>query len=177
MKRAGLLIDLSSLELGNHDFSLEPSADDLDLDTRFSDITVNAVVSITGSQVIIQIDASATVALVCDRTLVPFDSEVAGSSVVVGKSEADDDGDQFDDVVTISADQIVDISGVVRDTLLLAVPTRAVAPGADEEEIKTVFSDDNDNEAIDPRWEGLKKLRNRDDQPSSGTEVPGNDNG
>lgn len=164
MKRAGLLIDLSSLEWGNHQFTLEPEAEALDLDSRFSEIEVQADISVTGSQVIIQVEANATVALVCDRTLVPFETQVSGKSVALAKSETDQNDDQFDDVVAISADQIVDIGRIVRDTLLLAVPARAIAPGADEEEIRTVFTDDKDNEAIDPRWEDLKKLRNTDDE-------------
>ena len=163
MKRTGVHIGLSSLGRGSHELDFSPEPAELDLDSRFTDIDVHVRLSVTGTQVIVEMDARATVSLICDRTLDPFDIEIEGSSTILGTTEEVMENDRYDDVVPISvADQSIDISSAVRDTLMLAVPYRAIAPGAEDSEIRTTFSDNN-SEAIDPRWEGLNEIRNKDD--------------
>ena len=51
----------------------------------------------------------------------------------------------------------------VRDTLVLAVPARKVAPGAEDLDLPTVFGAPAAEAAIDPRWEALRSLRSDDD--------------
>ena len=49
------------------------------------------------------------------------------------------------------------------DTVLLAVPARKVAPGAEDIEIPTAFGTPGAEAAIDPRWEALRSLQTGND--------------
>ncbi|PSQ83474.1 MAG: hypothetical protein BRD44_04330, partial [Bacteroidetes bacterium QS_7_67_15] len=67
-------------------------------------------------------------------------------------------------------DREIEITDLVRDTLLLAVPQRQVAPGAEEEELQTAYGApdeeeeaDEEKNAIDPRWEKLRALKDEED--------------
>ncbi|NND72108.1 MAG: DUF177 domain-containing protein [Rhodothermales bacterium] len=160
MGSGGVIVNLGSLENGEHHFEFSPDPDALELDDRFSNIQVSVRVFLTGTDVIATIDSQATVRLVCDRSLKEFDSTLRGDSTVMGASVVTETTDRYDDVVEISAaDQSMDVSSVVRDTLLLAIPSRAVAPGEEDSPITTVFTDDDADDRIDPRWEGLKKIK------------------
>jgi uncharacterized protein len=61
------------------------------------------------------------------------------------------------------SDREIDLTDVVRDTLLLAIPQRRIAPGAEDEPIDQEFGasdDDADEEApVDPRWSALEELK------------------
>ena len=63
------------------------------------------------------------------------------------------------------SERLIDLADAVRDTLLLAVPARKVAPGAEDVEIPTVFGAPTaaDGTPIDPRWEALRALQEGDD--------------
>jgi uncharacterized protein len=79
------------------------------------------------------------------------------------------EGEEFEEVRPLtSTDNEIDLTDVVRDTLLLALPQRRVAPGAEEEPLDREFgAPDEDEEAgddaIDPRWDELRKLQNGDE--------------
>ncbi len=161
MRRTGVIVSLGPLGRGEHNFEFSPSPEDLELDERFSNIIVDVRVIIAGSQVVAIVDSRATILLTCDRTLKEFSRELSGSSSVLGSAVDSTESDRYDDVVEISAvDQTLNLSNIVRDTLFLAVPRRAVAPGEEDSQIRTVFTD-KDEEWTDPRWAGLKKLRNK----------------
>ena len=165
-----LRIDLTPFSNGVHQVTLEPSAADLDLDPdRFADIEVEVVLDIRHDQVLVSLDAAAVATLECDRTLVLFEQPIAGSysllyAVPSRVQEADDD-DPFSEVQVLPPDRTINLADTVRDTLMLAIPVRKVAPEAEEEEIPTVFGvpEEEGESAIDPRWEALKALRTDDD--------------
>ncbi|HMB93743.1 MAG TPA: DUF177 domain-containing protein [Rhodothermales bacterium] len=165
-----LRIDLTPFSNGVHQVTLEPDAQTLDLDPdRFADIEVDVVLDIRHDQVLVTLDAAAVATLACDRTLVLFDQPIAGSysllfSVPSRMQEADDE-DPFAEVQELPRDRTIDLTDAVRDTLMLAIPVRKVAPEAEDQEIPTAFGapEEGDEPAIDPRWEALKALRTDDD--------------
>ena len=154
-------IDISSLKPGVHRFEFEPLAEELELDpSRFKQIQVEARLDIQEERLLVVLKARATATLECDRTLRLFDQEIAGSfHVLFGSSSiVGGDGQTFDEVRLLEPGaQEIDVTNVVRDTLLLAVPQRCVAPGAEEENIPTEFGAPEDK--IDPRWEALRALK------------------
>ncbi|MDX1428726.1 MAG: DUF177 domain-containing protein [Rhodothermales bacterium] len=155
-----LRIDIASLRRGANEVIFEPSADELDLDSdEFSGIRVDADVDVRQDQVVVRFVATAEAHLICDRTLRPFTEAVKGTYAMLFSSRGETQVEGMDDVQSFSASEpVIDITEAVRDTLILAVPTKRLAPGADEIEIPSRFGGQADGE-IDPRWEALRRLR------------------
>ncbi|MDX1545930.1 MAG: DUF177 domain-containing protein [Rhodothermales bacterium] len=167
-----LRIDLAPLDEGIHHLSLsaEPEALDLDPDV-FADVGAEVVLDYRKDQALVMLTATATATLECDRTLVPFEQPLEGqysllyASPAFARSAAGDDDTEVH--VLDPADPVIDLTEAVRDTLLLAIPARKIAPGADDLELPTVFGEaEGDETAIDPRWEALRALRASGDDVS-----------
>lgn len=159
-----LRIEIAPLGAGIHAFELSPQAEALELDPeKFGDLQVNVRLDVQEKRILAMLEATATAELVCDRTLRPFEQEIGGSySLLFAPPEFAQETDAYDEVrVLHPGDREIDLTEAVRDTVLLAVPARCVAPGAEEEEIPTSFGESEDEEtgAVDPRWEALRKLR------------------
>ncbi len=158
-----LQITITHLKPGTHALTLRPEAEALGLDPeRFTDIAVEVKLERGADRILVRFTASATATLECDRTLVLFQQPVQGAyTVLFASPETVPEGANDEDVRILNpTDQEIDLTNAVRDTLLLAVPTRSVAPGAEQIDIPTRFAD-TDDDPIDPRWEALKKLRDQ----------------
>lgn len=163
---AMLTIDITSLPEGSHQFELTPSARAVNLDpSTFSGIEVDAVLQHHRDRILVKLQARATATLTCDRTLRKYEQTVEGDyNVLFGPpSMVGREGEEFDEVRPLHAtDQEIDLTDVVRDTLLLAIPQRQIAPGAEEESIARTFGepqDDAEDGPTDPRWSELEKLK------------------
>ncbi|MEX2574116.1 MAG: DUF177 domain-containing protein [Balneolaceae bacterium] len=112
---------------------------------------------------------SAVLIIVCDRSLEKFEYPVKGSYTVLFKPEVEavSEGEnskvkQFD-----SHDSTLNIGKEVRDTVLLELPVKKLHPRFLDEQGKPVDfetrvfgkEETGDGNAIDPRWEALKKLK------------------
>lgn len=164
-----LTIDITSLSTGIHHLELDPSAHQANLDpSTFDDVHVEVVLQYHHDRILVKLHATATAELTCDRTLRRYEQSIEGTySVLFGPpSMVGQEGEEFEEVRPLDpSDRKIDITEVVRDTLLLAIPQRQVAPGAEEEPIDREFgaeADDAEEEAIDPRWSELEKLKNGD---------------
>lgn len=170
-------IDLTSLEPGLHHFTREVEADALKdsagessaeeayEEVAFGDVQVEAVLDYQPDRALVTFQARTTATLTCDRTLQRFEQPLEGGYAVLfaepGRS-VPDEGEEHDEVRELPPGaRYLDLTDAVRDTLLLAVPQRKVAPGAEEEEIETVFGAPTRSEGdpVDPRWEKLRELR------------------
>ena len=160
-----LRIDLAPLKEGLHQLRLETTPDALDLDPEvFSDIGVEAVVDYHNDQALVTLTATATARLECDRTLVLFDQPIEGTYAVLfvpPERRRQEAADVEEVRVLESSDPVLDLTEAVRDTLLLAVPARKVAPGAEEADLPTRFGETGEPEP-DPRWAALQALRDAD---------------
>jgi uncharacterized protein len=165
-----LTVDITSLSSGIHQLELSPSAEAAALDpTTFDDLHVEAELQCHRDRILVKLRATATAELTCDRTLQPYEQPVEGHySLLFGPpSMVGQEGEEFEEVRPLSpSDQEIDLTDVVRDTLLLALPQRRIAPGAEEEPIDREFGrpDEEDEQPVDPRWSELEKLRDPDDE-------------
>lgn len=166
-----LTVDITDLSDGIHQLTLDPTAEDAGLDpSTFGDLHVEAELQCHRDRILVKMHATATAELTCDRTLEPYDQPVEGDySLLFGPpSMVGQDGEEFEEVRPLtSTDNEIDLADVVRDTLLLALPQRRVAPGAEEEPIDREFGAPDEEEAadgddVDPRWDELRKLRSED---------------
>ena len=156
-----LRIDLRSLEPGHHEMTLESAPEEVGLDGDvFSNILVEVRLDYDGKKAFVRIRTSAMATLVCDRTLVNFDQSITSEhSVLFTPEEGSDENLEMRPIS--GTDEELDITDIVRDTILLSVPVRKIAPGAEEEEIPVAFGEPAEAD-IDPRWEALRALKNED---------------
>ncbi len=161
-------IDIKALKPGLYDYEWRPEAELLGLDPEvFRELHVEAHVDLGASRIFVTIGTHANARLLCDRTLVAFDQFVEGKHQVLFSSAAlmKDMEEQDDDIRELGAgDEEIDITDVVKDTFILSIPIRKVAPGADDEEIPLVFgTSETKGASVDPRWEALRKLSSQGD--------------
>jgi uncharacterized protein len=163
-----LTVDITSLSSGIHQLELTPSAEDAGLDpTTFEDIRVEAELQCHRDRILVTLLATATAELTCDRTLQHYEQPLEGRySVLFGPpSMVGQEGEAFDEVRPLDpSDREIDLTDVVRDTVLLALPQRQIAPGAEDEPIAREFGapEDEEETPADPRWSELRKLRDDD---------------
>jgi len=159
-----LKINIASLKPGLYEMELEPGAAALDLDPSvFSEIRIGVRLDRQQERINVRLASSATARLECDRTLVLFDQSIQGTySMLFAPPNMVGEGDtETDDIQILNpGDAEIDLTEAVRMTLLLAVPMRKVAPGADDAILKLRFGNEDD---IDPRWEALQALSRSDD--------------
>lgn len=153
-------IDISAFSEGLHEIVLHPDAEDLDLDpNEFSEIETRVRLDIGDRQILCRIDASADAGLICDRTLEPFVERIAGDFTVVFTKDPEEES-EGEIAVLDAASSSIDVTEYVRDTLVLSVPVRKVAPTAGEAVLTLQFGGPaTEEDAIDPRWDALRKLR------------------
>jgi uncharacterized protein len=172
-----LRLDITPFKSGVHQVELDPDPEDLEFDLEpfddvhdISDIYVDITIQAHRDRLLLHIDVEAEAELTCSRTLKTFEETVFGQySVLFGPEElVGTETDDYDEVRPLSrGDREVDITDVVRDTIMIAIPQRKVAPGAEEEDIAMEFGapDDPDEveEPVDPRWSELQKLKSDDE--------------
>ena len=160
-----LRIDLAPLGEGVHHVVLNPEAEAVDLDPdRFADLRVAATLDLFQDRILVTIEAAARATLECDRTLALFEQPIEGVYRILFVPPSfvggEDEEAGYEEVRVLQpSERRIDLTEAVRDTLMLAVPTRKVAPGAEDIEIQTVYGAPADGAAIDPRWEALRALQ------------------
>ncbi|NNE69720.1 MAG: DUF177 domain-containing protein [Rhodothermales bacterium] len=154
-------LDIGGFKSGGRSLSRELEAAELGLDPNdFEALNVEIELDREGDRILVQFETSGTAHLICDRTSEPFAQEVQGTHTLlfVPHDRVESLSDGSDDVVGFDpTDTSLDVTDAVRDTLLLSIPLRKIAPGAEDLEIPTAFGESGED--IDPRWEALRKLQ------------------
>lgn len=160
-----LSIEIASLEDGVHKRTLTPQAEDVGLDPEmFENIHADVRLNVTGPRILADFTARATALLECDRTLKPFSQQVEGDFQVLfvpPPAEEEIDPDDAGTRPLAEGQTSIDLTEPVRDTLLLALPLKRIAPDAQDTEIETVFGR-SESDLADDRWEALRKLKTDD---------------
>jgi|AntRauMFilla1563_2_1112583.scaffolds.fasta_scaffold00886_4 uncharacterized metal-binding protein YceD (DUF177 family) len=133
--------------------------------------------SFNKSSNLIQVDAEiwAELSRVCDRSLEPFEAKVETKHRIIFKTELENDVDEQQlsmRLLDINSNQI-DLTGIIRDSLFLAVPIRSLHPKfLDEDgEIPDFGTQQfgpsntelNNDDLVDVRWAKLKQLKDHSD--------------
>ena len=115
----------------------------------------------------LQFHTSGTIVIPCDRCLDDMELPVETSNRLIVKLGSE--YSEEDDIIVVPEDEgILDTSWIIYEFVALVIPIRHVhAPGkcnpamtkALEELSADRSSDEESDDAVDPRWEALKKLR------------------
>ena len=125
----------------------------------FTDIRVDVQVITESRSCVLLLEASAKANLVCDRTLDPFTKWVSGvCRILAGRELADGPVPPHDEMIILEpAQRKIDVTRAVRDTLVLAIPVRKVAPDAEDKVLQCVFGAPEEN--ADSCWSSLRQLQ------------------
>ena len=159
-----LRVDLSSFDEGRHEQTLRPSADDLGLDAEvFSRIVMGLRLDVAERRVLASFDVRAVATLECDRTLVSYQQPVRGDhAVLFVPPDQISPGSDDDALLPLDGSETeIDLAEAVRNTLILSLPLRRVAPEAEHAEITTSYGEQEmlDGAPVDDRWDALRSLR------------------
>lgn len=164
-------IDISILKEGRHNFSFQ-------IDKKFfelfdygllNDGKLVAEVELDRKSSFIELifNIQGTIKLVCDRSLDLFDYPLeTKKSIIIKFGDADMEGD--DEIEYIDKSTInINVAKYVYDFIGIAIPMKKLHPRftntdqQQEDQIIFRFGDEENASAVDPRWNELKKLKNK----------------
>lgn len=155
-KKMMIKFDLSAPQGG----SFEVSALDLDLDqAKFSEIQAHLEVEQVVGGMRVSLEVCAKARMECDRTLQEFVAPVVNvhEMLLYPSGQKPPEEDLIEPVELEPKQRVFDLTETIRDTLMLAIPVRKVAPEAEELEIQTVFG--TPATEADQRWSALLAVR------------------
>lgn len=160
-------IGIEALKPGVHERRFSPEAEALELDpSAFRDVEVVARLDAAAGRILVSLTVRAQAVLECDRTLRSFDQPIRGAYSVLFSCDGFASGSKgrCNEVRALDPnDRVLDLTDVARDTILLAVPARRVAPGAEDIDIPMTYGAPQgaQESSIDPRWEALAALKSK----------------
>ncbi len=182
-------IDIIKLNEGEHTFTFHIDDEFLghfeenDLVSK-GELTATVQINKLGSLIEAGFKIEGKVNLTCDRSLEDFDHPLSTTEKVLYKYGSEEK-EISEDIYMITRDTAkINVGQLIYEFILLAIPAKKIHPDyldeMDEEDFEgegdVVYSseralegedpddagDEDSNENIDPRWEALKKLNNKD---------------
>ena len=173
-KNNEFLIPVSGLALGRHSYQFEIN-DDFFADKEYSEIqqgkvSVSLDVDRQETMLTLRFGIRGTVRVACDRCADEFDLPIEDEReffIKLGTENAE----ESDDVAVVDPDaHDFDVSTLVYEYIILAVPMHRVHPeGQCNPEVIALLTEEEsssefDEETIDPRWAALKDIRIEDNK-------------
>ncbi len=116
------------------------------------------------TMIVLHFDIDATVELVCDVSLRPFDHEIKTIHEIMVKF-GDEPTELSDEVIVLQWDtKSINVAEYIYEFLLLGIPMKKVHPELEAERPDLLYvskGEEEEEQAIDPRWEALKKLKEK----------------
>lgn len=165
-------IDIFNLSNGSHDYHFEITDAFFELFpgelvTRGGG-DVNLVLIKSDTMIDLSFKINVVVVLECDRSLELFDYKIDLTKGLILKF-GDEEYEQDDEIIVIPHDkQRINVAQHIYEFIGLAIPMKKLHPKFKDEDVgdEIIYSsdadsekEDNDDEAIDPRWSKLKNLK------------------
>jgi len=172
VEKQKLRFDIQELPEGESSKEQSLSVGFFELDDEISFLNGKVYINFLRTDHFIKVSFSldCTVELICDRSLDPFEKKIGGRfDILFQPGEIEESVTAQSAVKQIPGGELVlDISDEVRDTIMLNIPIKKIHPKYEDESGKlkdfetAQFGDlsEDDEQAIDPRWEKLKNLKN-----------------
>ncbi len=166
----------SGLKNGKHEFQFEINKAFFELfetEQEFTNPRITADILLDKHTTFLEfwIKTSGLVTLVCDITNEEFDYPIENEIKVLVKF-----GEEYDDsneeVITIpETDHAFNVAQLIYEDVILSIPMKKISPNVDEEDLEILdkyspketeeANDESSEETVDPRWEALKKLKDK----------------
>ncbi|MGS0747752.1 YceD family protein [Halpernia sp. GG3] len=164
-------IAFSGLKDGKHDFKFEVDQAFFNLfetEQEFTAPKISADVFMVKHEnfLEIQIKVAGTIQLVCDITTTDFDYQIENQIKVLVKFGNEYDDSDVDVITIPRQDNAFNIAQLLYEDIVLTVPMKKVSPKLSAEDISLLekFSPQDEIETedeVDPRWNALKNLKNK----------------
>lgn len=170
MKTSKLIFRLQEIPDGesNRKVDLEQGEFEVSDDITLQKGTVHVNFYKTDQFVQTRFTVEAETGLICDRSLRPYTADVKGTYTVHFEPEPEEETEtEAEAIRRIPPEELaLSIEKEVRDTIMLSLPARKIHPDLlDDEgrplEFETKKFGKGPDDAIDPRWEKLKKLKKK----------------
>ncbi|MCS3871619.1 uncharacterized metal-binding protein YceD (DUF177 family) [Chryseobacterium ginsenosidimutans] len=164
-------VSFSGLKTGKHEFRFEIDKEFFqlfDTEQEFTNPKIAVDVSLDKHSTFLEfeIKVNGMVELVCDITTENFDHPIENEiKVLVKFGEEYDDSEE--DVITIPiSDHAFNVAQLIYETVALSIPMKKVSPHINDEDLQILekFSPkeiEEEEHESDPRWEALKKLKDK----------------
>ncbi|MEY8761163.1 YceD family protein [Chryseobacterium tongliaoense] len=167
-------VSFSGLKYGKHKFKFEIDKTFFqlfDTEQEFTNPKITVDVSLDKHTTFLEfeIKVSGTVELVCDITNEDFDHPIENQiKVLVKFGEEYDDSEE--DVITIpTSDHAFNVAQLIYENVALSIPMKKVSPNVSDEDLeilekfspKEIEESEEKKEESDPRWEALRKLKDK----------------
>jgi uncharacterized protein len=164
------IIQFAGLSPGEHLFELNVNDkffENLDYsEIKQGNILVKLTLLKQSTMMILNFDISGTVNVSCDRCASEFDMPITGNYKLTVKVGGSDVGDEDDDIISIAANEHkLDLTQYLYEYIALSLPIKhehADESMCDKKTLKKLdefIVDEEKEEPIDPRWDGLKNIK------------------
>jgi uncharacterized protein len=164
-------IELSKLELGQHDFHYQIEDKFFELFDysliEHGSLSAGITLDKKTSFISLAFSIKGTIELICDRSLDSFDYDLEIENEIVLKfgEEARELSDEIE-MIPFNI-QLINVGKYLYEFISVAIPMKKLHPKYKDEpaEDQIIFSSKEDEEEmldIDPRWSELKKLKNKE---------------
>jgi uncharacterized metal-binding protein YceD (DUF177 family) len=158
---------ISEIPMGKSEQEKEFSGEDIGLEeVPFTDGYLELDFERLHDSVKVDFLVEGTAKLTCDRSLEVFDYPISRSySVLFRVEHVEDEEDEFTAARKLDLNKNkIDISDVVRETILLEIPIKKLHPRYLDEDgnptqFEVDFGGDSQPDGDDSRWEALKKIQ------------------
>lgn len=174
------VIQYSGLKLGTHSFEFEIGKKFFDAfeysDIQECNVRVKLNMEKSTTMLVLLFHVNGTVDFPCDRCLEAVSLPIEGDyRQVVKFSDYEESGDDDEIMILPTAEYEIDVAKMIYDFILLSIPLRRAHEESDcdeelvaklnsflVEELPEEDTDSEEDENIDPRWQALKDLKNKE---------------
>ena len=164
-------VAFTGLKNGKHEFKFEVEQSFFDLfetEQEFTNAHINVDVALEKHTTFLDLEVtiSGKVDLICDITAEEFSHPINNSIKILVKF-----GEEYDDsneeIITIPhGDSAFNIAQIIYEAVMLSIPMKKISPNVNDEDIELIekFSpkiEENKEHEVDPRWEALKKFKDK----------------
>ena len=164
-------VAFTGLKNGKHEFKFEVEQAFFDLfetEQEFTNAHINVDVALEKHTTFLDLEVtiSGKVDLICDITAEEFSHPINNSIKILVKF-----GEEYDDsneeIITIPhGDSAFNIAQIIYEAVMLSIPMKKISPNVNDEDIELIekFSpkiEENKEHEVDPRWEALKKFKDK----------------
>ena len=164
-------VAFTGLKNGKHKFKFEVEQSFFNLfetEQEFTNAHINVDVTLEKHTTFLDLEVtiSGKVDLICDITAEEF-SHLINNSIKILVKFGEEYDDSNEEIITIPhGDSAFNIAQIIYEAVMLSIPMKKISPNVNDEDIELIekfspkIEEDKEHE-VDPRWEALKKLKDK----------------